>query len=67
MAEARQKVLNSHIKDKYRDMMGAGTKAENTLKRKHDETLAMIQAMKSGNPPPEATKKTGGRRGKSSK
>ena len=42
MSEARQKVMNQHIKDKYRDMMGAGSKAENTLKRKHDETYAMI-------------------------
>ena len=49
MSEGRQKIMNQHIKDKYRDMMGSGTKAENTLKRKHDETFAMIQAMKAGN------------------
>ena len=42
MSEGRQKIMNQHIKDKYRDMMGKGTKAENTLKKKHDETLAMI-------------------------
>ena len=57
--------MNQHIKDKYRDMMGSGTKAENTLKRKHDETFAMIQAMKAGNQSPEIPRKTGGRRGKS--